>query len=608
MTIVGMGIVCLIAPELTITNAALSNSGLFPALENVAGRFSFAVFSDPQVGHIDSTSRVYRNARRTQILAIKEINAMKPMPVFALFLGDIVNVPDRASFDNFVDCVKEAKMQKIWVHGNHDTRPPYTLYREYQKTDTGHEEVFFSWDVGNWHMVALPCNLDGGLQVEKDTEAAMLSWLEKDLEANKDRPTMVFEHLHLVPVGLSQLEWYTFRLELRMRLLDILAKYGNVKWYFNGHVHNGMKAAVKMAKCYKGINFITCPTIIEGRNFGEEFEKYEHALATGGYYLIVDVDGEDVTLKGRVVDVPEVHIFPKDFPEFTEEDEPRWFKRVVDFEPVDKVVNGGFENGFDGWHRALRYISDEHPAFDWVIDRRYKRSGDQSMFILSRAKGREFWARDDNTPVYQVVKAPKGPRPIFKASYYLEKRPANAGAYVRISGISGKEFKFLMLFKWGQNENRADFLPRCMGYEIYGIQQSWAFLSELGCMRQAFFWDVLDDPGKWHDLTVDIADMYDRCYGELGAFEKLGITKYHISLGTWTNPQAGSESGAYFDNVDLTAAQERITSKVGNRILPVNEHVFITRFGQDLKDDVDRKLAHDRGQIVVNPPKGEIRY
>jgi hypothetical protein len=600
----GISVALLTLPSLTQNCFAAEKVKTFPSFSKVGDKFSFAIFADPQVGPIGHTgSRVYNNARRIQKQAIREVNSMNPVPAFSLILGDLVNVPNRESFDNIVDCTKEAKMPMIWTHGNHEARPPYKIFKEYQKKATGNDKVFFSWDIGKWHMIVLPCNLNKANDIEKETEKEMLDWLEKDLEQNKHKQTMVFEHLHLVPLGLSQLEWYTFRLELRMKLLDMLTKHGNVKWYFNGHVHNGIKAAVKMAKTYKGINFITCPTIIEGRNFGEEYMQYEHGLPTGGYYLVVNVDADDVSLDGKLVNVDKLHKFPTKLHKFTEEQEPRWFKKIVDFTPNEKLINGDFENGFDGWYKALRYIADEHPAFVWDISSMYKKSGTKCAYIQTKAKGREFWAKDDNTPLYQVVKAPADGRPVFKASYYLEQRPENAGGYIRISGISGNEFKFMMMFNVAENENRADYLPRCVGYEISGEQQNWAFLKTIAKKRQGMFWHVNSDPGQWHDLVVDISDIYDRCIGRMGSFDKIGITKYHISLGTWSNKKIGSKCGMYFDNISLSAGNMKVTSLESQRHLNISEQVFSTRFGQDLTDDVIRWDHEGKGNSVMNPTK-----
>ncbi|MDQ1257858.1 MAG: hypothetical protein QG656_2466, partial [Candidatus Hydrogenedentes bacterium] len=52
----------------------------FPALADVGDVFRFAICADPQVGHADDPGTVAANARRTQMLAVEELNAMEPKP------------------------------------------------------------------------------------------------------------------------------------------------------------------------------------------------------------------------------------------------------------------------------------------------------------------------------------------------------------------------------------------------------------------------------------------------------------------------------------------------------------------------------------------------
>ncbi len=42
-----------------------------------------------------------------------------------------------------------------------------------------------------------------------------------------------------------------------------------MKYYFNGHVHNGLKNAAKLAWEYRGTRFFTVPTVIHTRPFGD---------------------------------------------------------------------------------------------------------------------------------------------------------------------------------------------------------------------------------------------------------------------------------------------------------------------------------------------------
>jgi len=578
-------------------NALAEKNTCFDGLDKIGDKFRFAIFSDPQVGHLGATGRVSVNARKYQIEAINEINDMSPMPCFSLFLGDLVNVPDWLSYRNFMECIEDAKMPCMLVHGNHDGRPPYENYKRVQQIVSGHQKTYYSFDVGKWHFVVIPCNLDKGNPIETQTETDMLKWLKEDLQKNADRPTMFFEHLHMLPQGLTQLEWYTFRLELRKKIRDIITSYGNVRYYFNGHIHNGIKASVKMSWEYEGIKFVTVPTIIEGRNFGEEFEKYKHGLPRGGYYMIVEVDGEDARLKARLTGVKEAYVYPDRFKKFTDEVEPRWWHKTVAFEPNAEISNGGFEDGLNSWNATYRYQADSEPAFVFKATDEVAKSGKKSAFVLTRSKGRVFWAMDDMTGLYQTVKVPQEGSPVLNASYYLSERPENGGGFIRFNAVSGEEFEFLMMFHWGENQDRANFLPRSVGYEIYGEQQSWGFLQELGEKKhRGMYWLVADDPGSWHNLKVNLRQLYDDCQESPGAYDKLGITKLFLEVGTWSNRAHGSVSRAHFDDISLTTEQKPAQSVLDDKPLAVNKWVFRTRFGQGLIDWVKQTSRNQSKQ------------
>lgn len=556
-------------------------------LEPAGDRFSFAIFADPQVGNLDGMGRVEVNARRTQTEAIDEINAMRPQPAFAVFNGDLVNVPNESSFENFSQCIAAAQMPRLLVHGNHDTRPPYDRYLAYQQKLSGFQAAQYSWDLGRWHFVTFPCNVEWGRPQDVEAEAAFLAFLEADLKANPDRPTMVFEHLPLLPIGLSQLEWYTYRLELRQKLMDILTRCGNVKYVFCGHVHNGIKASVKTSWEYQGIKFVNVPTIIEGRNFAEEYPAYAHGLPTGGFYMMVHVDGADVTLDGRLVGVDEPYRYPDQFATFRDEIEPRWWQRAITFTPHRQLVNGGFEADLDGWSQTYRYRTDEDPAFYVETTDAQVAAGDTALHVHAHAKGRTAWANDDNMAVYQMVAAPERGHPVLRAQYYLPARPENGGVFIRFNAMAGDQFKFLMMFHVSENAQRADYLPRCIGYEIHGRQQSWSFLQQMGAQNKGFFFTLPDDPDTWHTLVADIADLYDRAVDQNGAYAALGITKFYLSIGTWCNKQLGSRSDLYVDDVTLAGVSDPPPSRMDDRPIYVTDWVHRTLFGQELQEWVE---------------------
>ncbi len=589
--VTAMGLVGLCAIRSAGAQADGGGASAFPDLASIGDRFTFAICADPQVSHKDNMGSVAANARRTQILATQEINAMESAPAFAVFLGDLVNVFDERSVANFEECIADLQTQPILVHGNHDTQPPYDAFRALMQRVCGIEEVYFSWDAGPWHFIALPCNLAGNNPPQQDAERAMLAWLEADLAANADRPTMVFEHLHAMPQGLTQLEWYTFPLPLRLKLIELLTRHGNVRWYFNGHVHNGLKASVKTSWHYKGINFVTAPTIIQSRNFGEEYPAYERGLEDGGYYLLVHVNGAEVHLEGRLAGEALPFEYPSTFREFREDIEPRWFRRVTEMPGSAQLLNGDFEDGLNGWLQCYRYVSDVNPGFLYENVPAPNRAGMECARLLTRMKEPVSWASDENTEIYQIVNVPVGQSPTLNVDYFLEESPRSGGGYIRLVAMAGADYRFLMMLKWGQNEHKSHVMPRAFGYALHGEQQSWRFLQDLGARRQGLYWTIPSEPGTWHTVSVNAGDLYDEAHGEPGAYSALGVDRVLVALGTWCNNDSGAFSTASFDRVQLTVSEVATESQVDGRRIECDGTEFATVFGQELEDRVTKERS-----------------
>ncbi len=563
----------------------VSAEGCFPDMRKIGRKFSFAILADPQVGHRDDKNPVAANARRTLAAAVREISAMQPQPAFAVFLGDLVNVFDEQSTANFEDCIQGLEAQPVLVHGNHDTRPPFTPFKQLMRRVCGFEDVFYSFNAGPWHFAVLPCNVGGPGAQQQAAAADMLQWLASDLEANRKRPTIVFEHLHLLPQGLTQLEWYTFPLDLRLKLMELLTKHGNVKFCFNGHVHNGLQTSVKTSWNYKGIDFVTAPTIIAPRNFGEEFETYQRGTNEGGYYLIVDVDGNNVSLQGRLAGEDRAFKYPRRLRKFTEDIEPRWFRRTAELPAKERLLNGDFRRGLDGWQPCCRYLADKEPGFVWKA---CKKDGRSAAYVFTRAKEPLFWANDEMMELYQCVAVPEGGSPVLRTEYCIEEKPVDGGGYIRLNAMSGNEFKFAMMFKWGENERKADILVRAFGYALTGTAQGWTFLQDLGREKRGFFWNTPSETSTWHCLTANIEELHDAALGAPGAFVQLGITKLFLAVGTWINRSKDAASGAYFANLNIDS-NPQLKSSIDGVPLTIDEHVFKTDFGQDLVERQQKK-------------------
>lgn len=584
-------------------SGTLAETSLDRIQQSVKGdRYRFAIIADPQVSEMDHPSEVAYNARVQMAVAAEEINSMEPRPAFVIHLGDLVNVFNKGSVETYMGLAGMLEPPNVLVHGNHDTHAPYDPFLEMQTQLTGISVPYYSFDVGAWHFIITPCNLYGREAEEIKSENEMLAWLENDLEANKDRPTIFLNHLHFMPQGLSQTEFYFFPLELRRKLLELMTRHGNVKYYFNGHVHNGIQTAEKTAWEYKGIKFISVPTIIQPRPYGEEFPPFADGVHRGGYYLIVDVDGEKLTLIGRLSGVEGEHVFKDAFAEFKDEEYPGWFRRIVELPAKASLENGRFEEGLQGWTMPQRYEHGTDPFF--VADSH--RFGEKTIGrLLVKSPVKSAWCVDEYHQFSQMVAVDPSRSPVLGGAYYIPREIPAGGAYLIALLMQNEVFKGMMMFHCGNRVEESNYLPRCYGYAITGREQSWLYFQQLGRDRKAMFWDLPMDTGQWHNLTADLGSLYDQGHGN-GAYQSLGVNKVLVAAGIWNYTfLENSRTEAYFTGMRLEEGSAE--SVVDGVPLRVDETNFTVECGQALADDLrEEELAKypvlEEGNLVPDKP------
>jgi hypothetical protein len=551
-------------------------------------RFTVALIADPQVEGPDTKSAVAVTSARKLGRIVAELNAMEPPPAFVLWNGDLVNNANPRQIGNFLALAKPLSMPQVAVHGNHDGRPPYAEFRAIQKTLNGTEGVWFGFDAGRWHVATIPTNIapnDEALANE------VLDWLDADLEAHRDRPTLALIHYHLMPQGLSQLEWYTYPKPFKKRLLEILTRRQNVKYVLSGHVHNGIETALKTAWTYRGTNFVVAPTCTASRNFGEELPPFAAGMdhgdgdTGGGYYLLLDFDGGDLAIRGRLVGVDADQPFPKAFRPYRDE-EPLWLKDLADDPPAPALVNGSFEEGLAGWRHPYRYTADPEPGFRVeVLPAPAGRGGDapaspNALRLSVRDRG-EPWAEDELLEVYQYLALPGGAAPAVAASFLVDGPTPGGGAYLRLCGLRGRELAWLMLVDWGDGDRAANHRMGANSlYTATGRAGTPYSLIQLGERRQALFWRPDAAPGAWHRVSLDLAGAYDAAHGRAGAFAEARADAVLVAAGVWCHEQEGSHASCWFDAITLgTAAAPDAPSAFDGTPLAADPSRFRTDFG-----------------------------
>ncbi len=550
-----------------------------------AERFSFALVADPQVGdgRENTSNPVERQSNINMDQTVQELNVRDDIS-FVVWNGDMVGSVSKPNHvENFLTRLKPLKHPSVLVHGNHEKRYPYKEFIELQREVSGLDKVAFSWDVGAWHFVTIPCNW-----VEDSLFQEMLyAWLDQDLAANRDRPVMIFVHEHLLPQGLTQLQGYTYSKKTQLELLDLFSRYGNVKYTIFGHVHNGIKTAQKLAWEYRGIRFLTAPTGCPPRNFGEEYPQFSSGMADesgalgGGYYLVIDIDGDRATIKGRVVDVDAEHVFKDDaYVKYTGQD-PLFHKTITDYPANDSLLNGDFENGLENWTEVWRYKSDFDPGFVVESVAGGGLNGSKGARVLVKEKG-QTWSRDTIHELYQWSRVDPEKFPVLGMHYRLPELPTEGGGYIRFNLFSEGQHVMLILLNWRTTDTEDSLRMATHSVwmatgEKYGGGNTGK-LKRMGRSKQALFVKLPVQPDEWQEVLMDLPKLYNQAAGEPGRFESLKIDHVLTGLGVWCKSFKGSVSQAVFDDITF---RDEVPGAASLRINGVGQPVSAALFQTD---------------------------
>jgi 3',5'-cyclic-AMP phosphodiesterase len=182
------------------------------------------------------------NTSLEKVFAIVKKDIAKQKPDLVVISGDL-------SQDNSVESYEIAKEKcSIFecpiavIMGNHDN--PSGL----QKVFSTHCEKIF--DFSTWRILFLNSHWPGHVAGILDQQE--ITFLNQELEKNKEKPTMIVLHHHVVPVASLWLD--SLALKNVDAFFETINKFQNVKIVLCGHVHQ--ESAIK----YNEADFITSPS------------------------------------------------------------------------------------------------------------------------------------------------------------------------------------------------------------------------------------------------------------------------------------------------------------------------------------------------------------
>jgi len=119
-----------------------------------------------------------------------------------------------------------------YLMGNHDNLEALNRLLRPEMPVTA--PCYYGFDHTGMHFAVLDSHVPG--HADGALDAAQLAWLERDLSAHRDAPTIVFVHHHPWPLGHAWMD--TMPLRNGAELMGILGRHAQVRWVIGGHVHS----------------------------------------------------------------------------------------------------------------------------------------------------------------------------------------------------------------------------------------------------------------------------------------------------------------------------------------------------------------------------------
>ena len=199
--------------------------------------------------------------------AVSEINQIKDLD-FVLATGDLVDTPDEDLVDKFIDITMSLKYPFYVLLGNLDVSVNGGLgkkgfIRKFRRLENAtsftHHKTYYSFSPNDkFTFICLDGTTDKVVTANGQIDDKQLKWLEKELDANKDKYVIIALHFPLIEPFKS--ETHFFLEPDRTKLLNLINSYKNVLGVFSGHYH-----AARLIKIKNKIHN-SCPAVVQYPN------------------------------------------------------------------------------------------------------------------------------------------------------------------------------------------------------------------------------------------------------------------------------------------------------------------------------------------------------
>jgi Icc protein len=203
-------------------------------LQHVNEPFLLVQLSDSHVGAdwngIDPAARLRA--------AVESVSTLEPAPGAVLISGDLVENAADAEYELLRELLEPLGVPLYVLPGNHDDRD--ALRRHFGVPGAAGEPVQYAADLGPLRLVAMDSTIPGEEPGELDSDR--LEWLEDQLAAAPDRPTLLALHHPPLWTGVPAIDEIGLRGADRHALGQIVGRYPQVRRIVAGHVHRTVAA------------------------------------------------------------------------------------------------------------------------------------------------------------------------------------------------------------------------------------------------------------------------------------------------------------------------------------------------------------------------------
>ena len=206
------------------------------------------------------------NTYETLSRAITQITHLDSPPAFVIFTGDLINDDDPQSYRVLKHLTDQLPVPTYFAMGNHDLRQPFRQVFLGEQSP-GSTPYYYTFEAVQYRFIVLDSLVEGEVGGALDT--TQLAWLDATLAAAPLRPTILFVHHPPVPTGIDWLDAHTIANSIE--LLEVLARHGQIRRVFFGHVHMPLHVTVRGVQftsvpstCYQFGDLVVTPKVFAG--------------------------------------------------------------------------------------------------------------------------------------------------------------------------------------------------------------------------------------------------------------------------------------------------------------------------------------------------------